>query len=95
MTAAAAFSVPKRPPAMLLSDKALATMPDFEVEVVAWTTRVNDRAGRRIVTPSGGHVRLAASGQLVRPGRIIVILDSERTTQPTTFRVVDRLELLA
>lgn len=95
MTAAAAFTVPKRPPAMLISDEALATMPDFEVEVVAWANRVNDRAGRSIVTPSAGHVRLATSGQVIRPGRIIVIIDGERATQPTTFRVVDRLELLA
>jgi hypothetical protein len=89
----AAFTIPRKPPVMLMSDEALASMPPFEVEVAQWVDRVNTRAGRKIVVAAGERVALATSGQLIKG--FVLIVEAERANQPTTFIVADRMELLA
>lgn len=97
MRSAAAFAVPRPDPTYLMSDAAKATMPTFDsfvMEVAQWVDRVNQRAGRNIVTSTAGIVRLATSGSVVKEGSVLIVIDGIRT-QPSTFITVDRMEFLA
>lgn len=97
MRSAACFTVPRIDEPLLLSDSAKATMPtfvDFVRHVALWVGRVNDRAGRAVVMATDGVVRHVASGRVIKPGQVILIVEGERT-QPSVYYIVDRMELLA
>lgn len=92
MTGASAFINPMRPDLVAIDRR-----EGKDTDVAGWVAAVNERAARTVVrsaTIEGQQViSVGASGRPLKDTQIVLIIDGYGSTQPTTYHVLDELQL--